>query len=146
MFIPIIAWSPIQGPSFHIPYIHCHCSCFCHKKLQESLYLSTTRHPQDVKYKRSTSGALPLVSTFKCDSSPRRCLCRALSRRRVLPARRPPLVSPEAANIKISLLVLDQVCLVSASNRCFQIQARQQGAGGRAGRRQEHSSCTHEHN
>ena len=27
----------------------------------------TTRHPQDVKYKRSTSGALPLASTFKCE-------------------------------------------------------------------------------
>ncbi len=34
---------------------------------EQSLYLSTTRHPQDVKYKRSTSGALPLVSTFKCE-------------------------------------------------------------------------------
>ena len=34
---------------------------------EQSLYLSTTRHPQDVKYKRSTSGALPLASTFKCE-------------------------------------------------------------------------------
>ncbi len=33
----------------------------------QSLILSTTRHPQDVKYKRSTSGALPLASTFKCE-------------------------------------------------------------------------------
>ncbi len=34
---------------------------------EQSLYLSTTRLPQDVKYKRSTSGALPLASTFKCE-------------------------------------------------------------------------------
>ncbi len=33
---------------------------------EQSLYVSTTRHPQNVKYKRSTPGALPLASIFKC--------------------------------------------------------------------------------
>ncbi len=36
---------------------------------------------------------------------------------RALPARRQPLVSPVAADIIIRLLVLDQVCLVSATNK-----------------------------
>ncbi len=105
--------------------------------------LSTTRRPQDVKYKRSTSGALLYLwrQQTSVNSSPGRCRCRSVSRWRALPARRPPLVSPVAADIKISLLVLDKVCLVSATNRCFQIQARPQVAGGRAGRRQEQSSC-----
>jgi hypothetical protein len=76
------------------------------------------------------------------NSSPGQCRCRAVSRWRALPARRPPLVSPlaVAADIIIRLLVLDQVCLVSTMNGCFQIQAHLQGAGGRAGRRQEQSS------
>ncbi len=113
---------------------------------EQSLYLSTTRHPQDVKYKRSTSGALPLASTFKCEFVARTMSLSSCQPLAGSAARRPPLVSPVAADIKLSLLVLDQMCLVSATNRCFQIQARQQGAGGRAGRRQEHSSCTHEHN
>ena len=109
---------------------------------EQSLYLSTTRHPQDVKYKRSTSGALPLASTFKCEFVVGRTMSLSSCEP---PARRPLLVSPVAADIIISLLVLDRVFLVSATNRCFQIQARPQGAGGRAGRRQEQSSCT-QHN
>ncbi len=38
LFIPIIAWPPIQGPSCSLTttYIHRHYSGFCHKKLQES--------------------------------------------------------------------------------------------------------------
>jgi hypothetical protein len=38
LFIPIVAWSPIQGPSCSrtTTYIHRNCSGFCHKKLQES--------------------------------------------------------------------------------------------------------------
>ncbi len=38
LFIPIIAWPPIQEPSCSLTttYIHHHCSGFCHKKLQES--------------------------------------------------------------------------------------------------------------
>ncbi len=41
LFIPIIAWPPIQGPSCSLTttYIHHHCSGFCHKKLQESLLI-----------------------------------------------------------------------------------------------------------
>jgi len=111
------------------------------------LYLSTTRHPQS---KMSSTRGLPLEPYLWCqhssvNSSPGRCRCRAVSSWPALPARRPPLVSPVAADIKISLLVLDQVYLVSAMNCCFRIQARPQGAGGRAGRRQEQSSCT-QHN
>ena len=34
---------------------------------EQSLYLSTTRHPHNLKCKRSTSGALPLASTFRCE-------------------------------------------------------------------------------
>jgi hypothetical protein len=111
------------------------------------------RHPQDVKYKRSTSAALPLATTFKCHGE----FARTMSLSRCEPLAGPgaarqevasgdSVVSPVAANIIISLLVLDQVCFVSATNGCFQIQARRpQGAGGLAGRRQEQSSYT-QHN
>ncbi len=75
------------------------------------------------------------------NSSPGQCRCRAVSRWRALPAGRPPLVSPVSADIIISLSVLDQVCLVCATNGYFQIQVRPQGSSGRAGRRQEQSSC-----
>ncbi len=112
----------------------------------QSLYLSTTRHPQDVKYKRSTSGALPLASTFKCEFV---TLTMSLSSYELLAGTaRQEAASGEPSNgrHKISLcVVLDQVCLVSATNGCFQIQVRPQGTGGRAGRRQEQSSCT-QHN
>ncbi len=119
---------------------------------EQSLYLSTTRHPrlQGILKMSSTRG-LPLEHylwrqhSSVNSSSAGRCRCLAVSRWRALPARRPLLVSPVAADIIISLLVLDRVFLVSATNRCFQIQARPQGAGGRAGRRQEQSSCT-QHN
>jgi len=42
----VIAWSPIQGPSCSrtTTYIHCHCSDFCHKKLQESLMILFACH------------------------------------------------------------------------------------------------------
>ncbi len=59
------------------------------------------------------------------------------------------MASPVAADIMIHLFVLDQVCLVAATNallsnalRARRVQADQQGAGGPAGRRQEQSSCT----
>ncbi len=59
------------------------------------------------------------------------------------------MASPVAADIIIHLFVLDQVCLVAATNallanalRARRVQAGQQGAGGPAGRRQEKSSCT----
>ncbi len=59
------------------------------------------------------------------------------------------MASPVAADITIHLFVLDQVCLVAATNallsnalRARRVQAGQQGAGGPAGRRQEQSSCT----
>ena len=118
----------------------------------QSLILSTTRHPrlQGILKMSSTRG-LPLEHylwrqhSSVNSSSAGRCRCLAVSRWRALPARRPLLVSPVAADIIISLLVLDKVCLISATNSCFQIQARPQGAGGRAGRRQEQSSCT-QHN
>jgi hypothetical protein len=108
---------------------------------EQSLYLSTTRHSQDVKYKRSTSGALPLESTFKCEF-----VARTMSLSSCEPlvgAVRQETASgePSSGRHKNKLLVLDQVCLVSATNRCFQIQARPQGAGGRVRRRQEQSSC-----
>jgi hypothetical protein len=92
------------------------------------------------------------------NSSPKQRSCRALSRLRalpvlpmalLLPTRRPLLASPVAADIIIHLFVLDQVCLVAATNvllsnalRARRVQAGQQGAGGPAGRRQEQSSCT----
>jgi hypothetical protein len=46
LFILIIAWSPIQGPSCSrtTTYIHRHCSDFCHKKLQESLMILFACH------------------------------------------------------------------------------------------------------
>jgi hypothetical protein len=92
--------------------------------------------------------------------SPKQRRCRALSRLRalpvlpmalLLPTRRPLFASPVAADIIINLFVLDQVCLVAATNallsnmlRPRRVQAAwgQQGAGGPAGRRQEQSSCT----
>ncbi len=92
--------------------------------------------------------------------SPKQRSCRALSRLRalpvlpmalLLPTRRQLLASPVAADIIIHLFVLDQVCLVAATNallsnalRARRVQAGQQGAGGPAGRtgRQEQSSCT----
>ena len=92
--------------------------------------------------------------------SPKQRSCRALSRFRalpvlpialLLPTRRLLLASQVAANIIIHLFVLDQVCLVTATNvllsnalRARRVQAGQQGAGGPAGRRQEleQSSCT----
>ena len=90
--------------------------------------------------------------------SPKQRSCRALSRLRalpvlpmalLLPTRRPLLVSPVAADKIIHLFVLDQVCLVAATNALLsnallarRVQAGQQGAGGPAGRRQEQSSCT----
>jgi hypothetical protein len=90
--------------------------------------------------------------------SPKQRSCRALSRLRalpvlpmalLLPTRRPLLASPVAADIIIHLFVLDQVCLVAATNallsnalRARRVQAGQQGAGGPARRRQEQSSCT----
>jgi hypothetical protein len=59
------------------------------------------------------------------------------------------LASPVAADIIIHFFVLDQVCLVAATNALLanallarRVQAGQQGAGGPAGRRQEKSSCT----
>jgi hypothetical protein len=59
------------------------------------------------------------------------------------------LASPVAADIKINLFVLDQICRVAATNALLsnalcarRVQAGQQGAGGPAGRRQEQSSCT----
>ena len=67
----------------------------------------------------------------------------------LLPTRSQLLASPVAADIIIHLFVLDQVCLVAATNallsnalRARRVQAGQQGAGGPAGRRQEQSSCT----
>ena len=90
--------------------------------------------------------------------SPKQRSCRALSRllalpvlpmALLLPARRPLLESPVAADIIIHLFVLDQVCLVAATNallsnalRARRVKAGQQGAGGPAGHRQEQSSCT----
>ena len=90
--------------------------------------------------------------------SPKQRSCRALSRllalpvlpmALLLPTRRPLLASPVAADIIIHLFVLDQVCLVAATNallsnalRACRMQAGQQSAGGPAGRRQEQSSCT----
>ncbi len=89
--------------------------------------------------------------------SPKQRSCRALSRllalpvlpmALLLPTRRPLLASPAAADIKIHLFVLDQVCpaatnaLLSNALRARRVQAGQQGAGGPAGRRQEQSSCT----
>ena len=78
-------------------------------------------------------------------SSPRQRRCRALSRLRALPAlpmslllltRRPLLASPVAADIIIHLFVLDQVCLVAATNallsnalRARRVQAGRPGAG-----------------
>jgi hypothetical protein len=66
----------------------------------------------------------------------------------LLLTRRPLLASPVAADIKLNLFVLDQVCLVAATNALLsnalcasRVQAGQQGAGGPAGRRQEKSSC-----
>ncbi len=56
------------------------------------------------------------------------------------------LASPVVADIIMNLFVLCQVCLVAATNGCFQIQARPQGADGPAGRRQEQRSCTHNMN
>ena len=71
--------------------------------------------------------------------------CRALSRLRalpvlpmalLLPTRRPLLASPVAADIIIHLFVLDQVCLVAATNalllnalRARRVQAGRPGAG-----------------
>jgi len=96
----------------------------------------------------------------RANLSPNQRSCRALSRLRALPVlpmalllptrtRRPLLASPVAADIIIHLFVLDQVCLVAATNallsnalRARRVQAGQQGAGGPAGRRQEQSSCT----
>ncbi len=61
------------------------------------------------------------------------------------------MASPVAADIKIHFFVLDQVCLVAATNvllsnalRARRVQAGQQawGAGGPAGHRQDKSSCT----
>ncbi len=97
--------------------------------------------------KMSSTRGLPLEPYLwrqhsSVNSSPGQCRCRAVSRWRALPARKPPLVSPVAADTIISLLVLDRVCLVFALNGCFRIQARPQGAGERVGRRQEQSSCT----
>ncbi len=106
---------------------------------------------------------LPLEPYFwrqhsSANSSPKQRCCRALSRllalpvlpmALLLPTRRPPLASPVAAEIKINLFVLDQVCPVAATNALLsnalcarRLQAGQQGAGGPAGRRQEKSSCT----
>ncbi len=62
------------------------------------------RHPQDVEYKRSTSGAYLWWQHSNVNSSPGQCRCRAVSRWWVLPARKPPLVSPVAADIIKSLL------------------------------------------
>ncbi len=54
LFMPIIAWPPIQGPSCSLitTYIHHLCSSFCHKKLQESqlvllacIRVSSLSHP-----------------------------------------------------------------------------------------------------
>ncbi len=99
------------------------------------------RHPQDGGYKRSTpaSGhniqvrirrpdniAVELWATGWC------CKC----------STRQLLASPVAANIIIKLLVLDQVFLVSATNGCFQIQARPQGCR-RAGRAQAGTKQLH---
>ncbi len=94
--------------------------------------------------KMSSTRGLPLEPYLwrqhsSVNSSPGRCRCRDISHWRALPSRR-PLVSPVAADIKISLLGFNQVCLVSATNCCFQIQAHPQGAGGRAGRRQEQTT------
>jgi hypothetical protein len=90
--------------------------------------------------------------------SPKQRSCWALSRLRALPVlpmalllltRRPLLASPVAADIKMNLFVLDQVCLVAATNallsialRARRVRAGHQGAGGPTGRRQEQSSCT----
>ncbi len=67
----------------------------------------------------------------------------------LLLTRRPLLASPVAADIKTNLFVLDQVCIVAATNALLsnalctrRVQAGQQGAGKLAGRRQEQSSCT----
>ena len=108
---------------------------------EQSLYLSTVSDCQGT-LKMSTARGLPQKPylwrqhssvKFTVNSSPGQCRCRAVSRWRALPARRPLLVSPVAANIIISWLILDHVCLVSATNGCFQIQARPQGADGRGG-------------
>ena len=67
----------------------------------------------------------------------------------LLPTRRQLLASQVAADIKINLFVLDQVCLVAATIALLsdalcasRVQAGQHGAGGPAGRRQEQSSFT----
>ncbi len=85
------------------------------------------------------------------NSSLRQRRCRALSCWRALPVLLMALLLPKwmqllastvAADILINLFVLHQVCLDSATNALLQIQARLQGAGGPAGRRQEQSSFT----
>ncbi len=117
---------------------------------------------QDILKMEGTRG-LPLEPYLwrqhsSANLSPKQRSCRALSRLRalpvlpmalLLPTRSPLLASPIAADIIISLLVLDQVCLVAATNallsnalRASRVQAGQQDAGGAAGLRQEQSSCT----
>jgi hypothetical protein len=116
---------------------------------------------QDILKMEGTSGLslepYLLRQHSSANLSPKQRSCRALSRLRVLPVlsmalllptRRPLLASPVAADIIIHLFVLDQVCLVAATNallsnalRARRVQAGQQGAGGPAGRRQE-KSCT----
>ncbi len=84
---------------------------------------------QDILKMEGTRG-LPL-EPYLCrkhssaNLSPKQHCCQALSRLRalpvlpmalLLPTRRLLLASPVAANIKINLFVLDQVCLVAATN------------------------------
>ncbi len=94
--------------------------------------------------------------------SPKQRSCRALSRLRalpvlpmvlLLPTRRLLLASPVAANIRIHLFVLDQVCLVAATNplhsnssapaggrRASRVQAGLLGAG--RNKAVAHSMCS----
>ncbi len=65
-------------------------------------------------------------------------------------SRTPLLASTVAADTIINLFVLDQACLIAATNGCFQVQARPQPGpqvtGWPAGRWQEQSICTHNMN
>ncbi len=114
------------------PWQNCRCTC------------RLPRHPQDGGYKRFNPGALSLVTTFKCKyvaqiTSLSSCesLAGTASAVNGSKAATGEPSSSRHSNKLICSWPSVFWCFVSATNSCFQIQARAQGAGRQAGRKQE---------